>query len=64
MLSTADATWDRPLTHTGTLGRFVVAATIGQVGTPGGVQKNKMFSLSNKYQVTHSNTYPSYRQLA
>ena len=41
MFSTADATWARPLTLTRTLGRFVVAATIGQVGTPDSVPKTR-----------------------
>ena len=41
MLSTANVTHAQPLTHTRTLGSFVVAATIGQVGTPGGVPKTR-----------------------
>ena len=37
MLSTANATCTGTLTHTRTIGHFVVAATIRQVGMPGGV---------------------------
>ena len=60
MLSTADATWDRPLTHTGTLRRFVVAATIGQVGTPGDVPKTRCLVYQTKIEsYTLTCTLPS-----
>ena len=55
MLSTANPTWARTLTHTRTLELFVVAATIRQVGTSQGVPKNETFSLSNKFE-SHTQT--------
>ena len=64
MLSTANATWDRPLRHTMMLGIFVGVAMIGQVSIPDSVPKNEMFSLTNKNRVTHFKMYLSYRQLA
>ena len=54
MLSTANATHAWPLSHTGPFGRFTVAATIRQVRYARQCAKNKMFSLTNKNQITHS----------
>ena len=60
MLSTANATWDRPLTHTRMLGRFVVAATIKQGGTPGGVPKTRCLAYQQKpsHTLTHVPVLP------
>ena len=54
MPSTADATWARPLLHTRTLGRSLIAAMTRQVWYGKQCAKNKMFSLTNKYQVKHA----------
>ena len=64
MLSTANDTQVRPLTDTMTLGSFVVAATIGQVGTIDSVSKTRCLVQQTKNESHTPKTYPSYRQLA
>ena len=64
MLSTANATQDRTLTHTRMLGRFVVAATIGQVSTTGGVPKTRCLAYQMKIEPhTLTRTRPTANRL-
>ena len=64
MLSTANDTQVRPLTDTMTLGSFVVAATIGQVGTIDSVSKTRCLVQQTKNESHTPKTYLSYLQLA